>query len=118
VCSLPSAALGKGFAECNLAFAECFRHLAKNLNPAVRACYTHVGVELSLDFFKARDPACVHDLEAYIGLLKCPKIAKVKRDGEHLLSKAMKFVLLQSFDTWRWQMAAIQVGELVQAMGL
>jgi pimeloyl-ACP methyl ester carboxylesterase len=82
------------------------------------ACYTHVGVELALDFFKARDPACVHDLEAYIGLLKCPKIAKVKRHGEHLLSKAMKFVLQQSFDTWRWQMAAIQVGELVQAMGL
>jgi hypothetical protein len=80
------------------------------------ACYTHVGVELALDFFKARDPACVHDLESYIGLLKCPKIAKVKR--EHLLSKAMKFVLQQSFDTWRWQMAAIQVGELVQAMGL
>lgn len=82
------------------------------------ACYTHVGVELALDFFKARDPACVHDIEAYIGLLKCPKIAKVKRDGEHLLSKAMKFVLQQSFDTWRWQMAAIQVGALVQAMGL
>uniref|UniRef100_K3ZP51 Phospholipase A1 EG1, chloroplastic/mitochondrial n=1 Tax=Setaria italica TaxID=4555 RepID=K3ZP51_SETIT len=72
------------------------------------ACYTHVGVELALDFFKARDPACVHDLEAYLGLLKCPKIAKVKKDGEDL----------QNFDTWRWQMAAIQVGELVQAMGM
>ncbi|CAO2152081.1 unnamed protein product [Urochloa humidicola] len=82
------------------------------------ACYTHVGVELALDFFKARDPACVHDLEAYLGLLKCPKIAKVKKDGEDLVSKAKKFLLQQNFDTWRWQMAAIQVGELVQAMGM
>ncbi|OEL17084.1 Phospholipase A1 EG1, chloroplastic [Dichanthelium oligosanthes] len=82
------------------------------------ACYTHVGVEVALDFFKARDPACVHDLDAYLGLLKCPKIAKVKKDGEDLISKAKKFLLQQNFDTWRWQMAAIQVGELVQAMGM
>ncbi|CAO2146297.1 unnamed protein product [Urochloa humidicola] len=82
------------------------------------ACYTHVGVELALDFFKARDPACVHDLEAYLGLLKCPKIAKVKKDGVDLVSKAKRFLLQQNFDTWRWQMAAIQVGELVQAMGM
>jgi hypothetical protein len=60
----------------------------------------------------------VHDLEAYLGFLKCPKIAKVKKDGEDLISKARKFVLQQNFDTWRWQMAAIQVGELVQAMGM
>ncbi|TVU02288.1 hypothetical protein EJB05_52223, partial [Eragrostis curvula] len=82
------------------------------------ACYTHVGVEVALDFFKAGDPACVHDLEAYLGLLKCPKIAKVKKDGEDLVSKVRSFVLRQSFDTWRWQMAAIQVGELVQALGM
>ncbi|CAM0145433.1 unnamed protein product [Urochloa decumbens] len=82
------------------------------------ACYAHVGVELALDFFKARDPACVHDLEAYLGLLKCPRIAKVKKDGEDLVSKARKFLLEQNFDTWRWQMAAIQFGELVQAMGM
>ena len=35
VWSLPSAALGKGFAECNLAFAVCLRHSAKNLNSVV-----------------------------------------------------------------------------------
>ena len=35
VCSLSSTALGKGFAECNLAFAEYLRHSAKNLNPVV-----------------------------------------------------------------------------------
>ncbi|XP_062182851.1 phospholipase A1 EG1, chloroplastic/mitochondrial-like [Phragmites australis] len=82
------------------------------------ACYTHVGVELALDFFKARDPACVHDLEAYLGLLKCPKVAKVKKDGDDLMSKAKKFLLQQNFDTWRLQMAVIQVGELVQALGM
>ena len=37
MCSLPSAALGKGFAEYNWAFAECVRHSAKNLNPVVTA---------------------------------------------------------------------------------
>jgi hypothetical protein len=25
-CSLPSVTLGKGFAECKIVFAECFRH--------------------------------------------------------------------------------------------
>jgi hypothetical protein len=29
--SLPSAALGKAFVECKIAFAECLRHSAKNL---------------------------------------------------------------------------------------
>jgi hypothetical protein len=29
-CSLPSVTLGKGFAECKIAFAECLRHSAKN----------------------------------------------------------------------------------------
>ncbi|KAL6875615.1 hypothetical protein ACP4OV_013128 [Aristida adscensionis] len=82
------------------------------------SCYTHVGVELALDFFKARDPACVHDLEAYLGLLKCPTVAKVTKDGEDLINKAKKYVLGQVFDTWKLQMAAIQVGELVQALGM
>ncbi|XP_052137323.1 phospholipase A1 EG1, chloroplastic/mitochondrial-like [Oryza glaberrima] len=86
--------------------------------PWSSSCYTHVGVELALDFFKARDPACVHDLEAYLGLLKCPKVTKVMKEGEDLFSKAKKIVLEQSFDTWRWQMAAIQVGGLVQALGM
>uniref|UniRef100_A0A0D9XRE8 Phospholipase A1 EG1, chloroplastic/mitochondrial n=1 Tax=Leersia perrieri TaxID=77586 RepID=A0A0D9XRE8_9ORYZ len=86
--------------------------------PWSSSCYTHVGVEIALDFFKARDPACVHDLEAYLGLLKCPNMTKVMKEGEDLVSKAKKFVLDQSFDTWRWQMAAIQVGGLVQALGM
>ena len=32
---LPSVTLGKGFAECISAFAECLRHSAKKLNPVV-----------------------------------------------------------------------------------
>jgi hypothetical protein len=34
-CFLPSVTLGKGFAECKIAFAECLRHSAKNAIPAV-----------------------------------------------------------------------------------
>jgi hypothetical protein len=34
-CSLPSVTLGKGFAECKIAFAECLRHSAKNAIPVV-----------------------------------------------------------------------------------
>jgi hypothetical protein len=32
---LPSVTLGKGFAECKIAFAECLRHSAKNTIPVV-----------------------------------------------------------------------------------
>jgi hypothetical protein len=32
---LPSATLGKGFAECFCGFAECFGHSAKPANPVV-----------------------------------------------------------------------------------
>jgi hypothetical protein len=35
--SLPSATLGKGFAECFCGFAECFGHSAKPANPVVIA---------------------------------------------------------------------------------
>ena len=34
-CSLPSAALGKAFAECKLGFAECPWHSANSLSPVV-----------------------------------------------------------------------------------
>lgn len=37
------------------------------------SCYAHVGVELMLDFFNVQNPSCVHDLDTYIGLLRCPK---------------------------------------------
>ncbi|CAM0875947.1 unnamed protein product [Alopecurus aequalis] len=87
--------------------------------PWSSACYTHIGVELALDFFEAGNPACVHDLEAYLGLLKCPKVAKVKKQGEDLVGKVTKYVLGQSFHAaWRCQMAAIQASDLVQALGI
>jgi hypothetical protein len=35
-CSLPSVTLGKAFAECKIAFAECLRHSAKNTIPVVK----------------------------------------------------------------------------------
>uniref|UniRef100_A0ACD6A2P0 Uncharacterized protein n=1 Tax=Avena sativa TaxID=4498 RepID=A0ACD6A2P0_AVESA len=98
---------------------ENSRVLGGRLVPWSCACYTHIGVELALDFFKAGDPACVHDLEAYLGLLKCPKMVKVKKQGEDLLSKVTKYVRGQSLHAaWRWQMAAIQAGDLVQALGI
>ena len=34
---LPSAALGKSFAECKKVFAECIRHSAKSASPVVFA---------------------------------------------------------------------------------
>jgi hypothetical protein len=34
-CSLPSVTLGKAFAECKIAFAECLRHSAKKAIPVV-----------------------------------------------------------------------------------
>jgi hypothetical protein len=36
---LPSVTLGKEFAECKLAFAECNRHSAKPVNPVVLIHY-------------------------------------------------------------------------------
>ncbi|CAN0923174.1 Phospholipase A1-Ialpha2, chloroplastic [Linum grandiflorum] len=36
------------------------------------SCYSHVGVEVALDFFNVKNPSLVHDLEAYINsLLSC-----------------------------------------------
>jgi hypothetical protein len=45
-CSLPSVTLGKAFAECKIAFAECLRHSAKNAIPVVlhSKCMMSVGV--------------------------------------------------------------------------
>ncbi|XP_042505472.1 galactolipase DONGLE, chloroplastic-like [Macadamia integrifolia] len=71
------------------------------------SCYAHVGVELALDFFKMQNPSCVHDLETYIKLLRCPKRVQVERDGEDLMNKAKEWLLsAQKLDTWSWQNAA------------
>ncbi|MQL81955.1 hypothetical protein Taro_014423 [Colocasia esculenta] len=82
------------------------------------SCYAHVGVELAMDFFKMKDPACVHDLETYIRLLRCPNMVQVQKEGEDLLSKAMKLLSAYKFDAWMWQDAAINVGNLVQSLGI
>jgi hypothetical protein len=40
---LPSVTLGKAFAECKIAFAECLRHSAKNAIPVVKvACPIYI----------------------------------------------------------------------------
>ncbi|XP_020245098.1 galactolipase DONGLE, chloroplastic-like [Asparagus officinalis] len=96
---------------------EKFRVLAERFElPWSCACYAHVGVELALDFFKMKNPACVHDIGTYVGLLKCPKMKKVKKDGVNLINKAREFVGQQNFGAWPWQDAAIQVGNLVQTL--
>jgi hypothetical protein len=38
---LPSVTLGKAFAECKIAFAECLRHSAKNAIPVVTYIFVH-----------------------------------------------------------------------------
>ncbi|XP_058103531.1 phospholipase A1-Ialpha2, chloroplastic-like [Magnolia sinica] len=45
------------------------------------SCYAHMGVELALNFFKMQNPSCVHDLETYISLLRCPERVQVLKDG-------------------------------------
>ncbi|KAF3776794.1 Galactolipase [Nymphaea thermarum] len=77
------------------------------------ACYVHVGVELALDFFKMRNPTCVHDLESYLGLLKCPK--RVVKKSEHFFSRAGKFLRKQKMNAcWAWGNAAKDLGNFIQ----
>ncbi|XP_031479041.1 phospholipase A1-Ialpha2, chloroplastic-like [Nymphaea colorata] len=80
--------------------------------PWCHSCYIHVGVELALNFFKMRNPACVHDLEAYLGLLKCPK--KVAKKSGDFFTKAKQFIRKQNFDSWQWRSAAKRLGKLIQ----
>jgi hypothetical protein len=41
---LPSVTLGKAFAECKIAFAECLRHSAKNAIPVVHGHIRRCGL--------------------------------------------------------------------------
>ncbi|KAH0453237.1 hypothetical protein IEQ34_017561 [Dendrobium chrysotoxum] len=83
------------------------------------SCYAHVGVELALDFFKMKNPACVHDLDEYIGGLKCANKMNVKKnEGVDILSKIRDFFISQRFDdSWAapWQDGGRHRGELVQS---
>ncbi|WOL17922.1 hypothetical protein Cni_G26715 [Canna indica] len=93
------------------------------------SCYVHLGVELALDFFKVQNPACVHDLETYIGLLKCPgKMVQVHKEGVLgllekarmiLLKKKMMMMKKRRFQGWTWPHAALRhVGNWVQSLRL
>ncbi|XP_058092487.1 galactolipase DONGLE, chloroplastic-like [Magnolia sinica] len=96
---------------------ENFRNLGGRFElPWSCSCYAHVGVELALDFFKMRDPSCVHDLETYISLLRCPKRVQVQKDGPDFLSMAREFLSAQKIDTWPWHNAAKNVGDLVESL--
>ncbi|CAN1253272.1 Galactolipase DONGLE, chloroplastic [Linum perenne] len=48
---------------------EGFRVWGKHEMPWSCTCYSHVGVEVVLDFFNMKNPSLVHDLEAYISSL-------------------------------------------------
>ncbi|XP_062187187.1 phospholipase A1 EG1, chloroplastic/mitochondrial-like [Phragmites australis] len=95
------------------------------LRPWRASCYTHVGVELPLDFIKVGDLASVHDLGTYVGLLKNgnkPAQPSATRPGQRrdggVLAKVMEFVGRQRAGAVPWQDAALQMGGLVQTLGL
>jgi hypothetical protein len=87
-CSLPSVTLGKAFAECKMAFAECFRHSAKNAIPVVRQCsvttFTHVVTRN--DQLSSRSLAC-----CLMGTKKCRWLHWHKRRTH-----------LHHMDEWKW----------------
>ncbi|RLM69659.1 phospholipase A1-Ialpha2, chloroplastic-like [Panicum miliaceum] len=99
-------------------FNESARVLAGRYElPWSKACYAHVGVEVTLDFFEAGDIACVDDLQAYIDqLLKCTNDNPVASDST--MEEGMPRRVACMFELWRWQMAAIRAGELMQALGI
>ncbi|GMY32255.1 galactolipase DONGLE, chloroplastic [Fagus crenata] len=73
--------------------------------PWSRSCYAHVGVELVLDFFNMQNPSCVHDLETYLSLLKCPKQLLVQRDNSvDFLNRATEMLMsAQNFNMLPWE---------------
>ncbi|KAG6515263.1 phospholipase A1 EG1, chloroplastic/mitochondrial-like [Zingiber officinale] len=91
---------------------------------AAAGCYAHVGVELALDFFEVKNPACVHDMAKYVALLKgqhsifkegAPADSGINWAGKAavLLRKKMEEL------AWRPDTALLsQVGILVQSLGL
>uniref|UniRef100_I1NUC1 Phospholipase A1 EG1, chloroplastic/mitochondrial n=2 Tax=Oryza glaberrima TaxID=4538 RepID=I1NUC1_ORYGL len=97
------------------------------LRPWRHSCYTHVGVELPLDFFKVGDLASVHDLATYISLLRGAdkkQPAAAAADAGGVIAKVMDFVGRRrggggGGGALPWHDAAmIQMGGLVQTLGL
>ncbi|XP_062108040.1 galactolipase DONGLE, chloroplastic-like [Humulus lupulus] len=120
-------------------FNENFRVLGGKYEfPWSCSCYTHVGVELVLDFFNMQNPSCVHDLETYIGLLKCPNRADAdqnngQRDstnfnninnhvmimGGEFFNMAKDLILsAQNFNMLPWLCVAGNMVSLVQSQGI
>jgi len=71
-CSLPSAALGKAFAECKAGFAECGLHSAKNQNPVVHHNIDNLFIDLvkfekktnTLSFFFGKKLTYFHSISS------------------------------------------------------
>ncbi|CAO1946916.1 unnamed protein product [Urochloa humidicola] len=81
--------------------------------------YTHVGVELALDFLRLRDPGSVHDIGAYVSAIKaetCGKMSNAAADG--VLAKVTDFVEGQRAAASAWKEAALHMGGLVRTLGL
>ncbi|XP_040999757.1 galactolipase DONGLE, chloroplastic [Juglans microcarpa x Juglans regia] len=86
-------------------FNENFRVLGGRYElPWSCSCYSHVGIELVLDFFNMQNPSCVHDLETYINLLRCPKRLDIQRHSVDLLDRAREMLLTsaQNFNMLPW----------------
>ncbi|KAK4387985.1 Galactolipase DONGLE, chloroplastic [Sesamum angolense] len=99
-------------------FNENFRGFGGGFEfPWSCSCYSHVGVELMLDFFKMHNPSCVHDLENYIGLLKCPKSWHRDHELGNLMERAKGLVMggVQGLDSLQWRNAAINMVNLFQS---
>ncbi|CAL4959944.1 unnamed protein product [Urochloa decumbens] len=84
--------------------------------------YTHVGVELALDFLRLRDPGSVHDIGAYVSSIKAEASGKVPNaaaDGHGgVLAKVTEFVEGQRAAALAWKEAALQMGGLVRTLGM
>lgn len=100
-------------------FNENFRVLGGRYElPWSCSCYTHVGTELSLNFFDVQNPSSVHDLQTYLNLLKQPPVV-LQRDGDiisprntvDLLQKAQEFV--SNLDMLPWMGTASDVANLI-----
>ncbi|KAL3507157.1 hypothetical protein ACH5RR_032539 [Cinchona calisaya] len=96
---------------------ESFKVLVEKYDlPWSCSCYAHVGVELLLDFFKMHNPSCVHDLEMYINLLKCPENYEIQTEDFNFLHKAKELALsAQNFKGLSWRNAAFNMVGIVQS---
>ncbi|XP_062177962.1 galactolipase DONGLE, chloroplastic-like [Alnus glutinosa] len=100
-------------------FNENFRVLGGRYEfPWSCSCYAHVGVELVLDFFNVQNLSCVHDLETYISLLKCPKRLRIERDSTtvDILNRAREMLMgAQQFNLLPWRSSATDTVNFVQS---